>query len=196
MEAIIINNINKSIFAGLSIGLGGILFLNCENKTIGAFLFSIGLFSVLVFGFDLFTGKVCNKYFLKKPFTLITIWVGNLIGAVAIGLLSSVNNSTYIAANNVIINKLSKPVPLIDGVVCGICIAIAVKGYKFAEGFGKYLAIILGVMVFILCGSEHCVADMYYFAAARIINLEVVKFILLVTVGNILGGALFSGIGD
>lgn len=111
------------------------------------------------------------------------------------GLLASTNVNTYQAANVIANSKLEKSLPLIPGFICGICIAIAVKGYKVAEGFGKYLAVVLGVMVFILCGSEHVVADMFYFAAARMCNLEVMKFILIVTVGNVLGGVLFSEIG-
>lgn len=184
----------KSLYAGISIGLGGIIFLNCQDKTLGAFLFSIGLFAVLVFGFDLFTGKVCNTDYLKRPGELIKIWIGNLVGAVLMGLVASTNSETYQIANNIVASKLSKPLPLILGFICGICIAIAVKGYQKAEGFGKYLAIVLGVMVFILCGSEHVVADMFYCAAARMCNLEVIKFILIVTIGNVLGGVLFSEI--
>ena len=184
----------KSLYAGISIGLGGIIFLNCADKTLGAFLFSIGLFAVLVFGFDLFTGKVCNKDYLKRPVDLIEIWIGNLVGAVLMGLIASTNVNTYQAANVIANSKLEKSIPLVPGFICGICIAIAVKGYQKAEGFGKYLAIVLGVMVFILCGSEHVVAYMFYFAAARMCNLEVMKFILIVTIGNVLGGALFSEI--
>ena len=59
-----------------------------------------------------------------------------------------------------ILAKISKPLlnVFIDGIICGLCIAVAVKGYRKAEGAGKYFAVILGVMVFILAGSEHVVA--------------------------------------
>ena len=48
----------RSICAGAAIALGGTVFLACSNKIVGAFLFAIGLLTVLVFGFDLFTGKI------------------------------------------------------------------------------------------------------------------------------------------
>ena len=50
------------------------------------------------------------------------------------------------------------------GILCNILIYIAVEGYgKIQHETGKYLALLFGVMVFILCGTEHCVADMFYF---------------------------------
>ena len=179
----------------MCIGLGGIIFLSCENKTIGAFLFSIGLFAVLVFGLDLYTGKVCNISYYKTPAELIKIWIGNLVGAVGMGLIASTNDTLHQAAYSLAITKTEKPLPIIHGLICGLCIAIAVKGYGIAESSGKYIAIIFGVMVFILCGSEHVVADMFYFGAARVINIDVIKFLVLVTVGNTLGGFVFSKIG-
>ena len=48
-----------AILAGVSIAIGGTVFLSVENKMIGALLFTVGLFTVCTFGFNLFTGKVC-----------------------------------------------------------------------------------------------------------------------------------------
>ena len=46
------------------------------------------------------------------------------------------------------------------GILCNICIFIAVNGYaNNPHQVGKYLALFLGVSVFILCGTEHSVAD-------------------------------------
>ena len=43
-------------------------------------------------------------------------------------------------------------------------IYIGVEGYRSnPHELGKYLALFFGVCVFILCGFEHCVANMYYF---------------------------------
>ena len=47
------------VLAGISISLGGTVYLLSADKTVGALLFSVGLFCVCVFGFNLFTGKVC-----------------------------------------------------------------------------------------------------------------------------------------
>ena len=43
---------------------------------------------------------------------------------------------------------------------------------------------------FILCGFEHSIADMFYFAAARAFSFEYALFILIVVLGNAIGGML------
>jgi len=184
----------RAVCAGAAIALGGTVYLSCQDKVVGAFLFSVGLITVLAFGFDLFTGKACNGDYLKKPGTLALIWLGNFVGAAFFGLMVSTHGALYETASAVTAAKLDKPVYIIiiDGLICELCIAIAVCGYKKAEGFGKYLVVILGVMVFILCGSEHVVADMFYLAAARTVRLlDAVVFLALTTVGNVLGGIVW-----
>ena len=184
----------RAICAGAAIALGGTVFLSCQDKVAGACLFSVGLISVLVFGFDLFTGKACNGEFLKKPGTLALIWLGNFVGAALFGLMVSTHGPLYDTASVLSAAKLDKPIyiVIIDGIICELCIAIAVYGYKKAEGFGKYLIVVLGVMVFILCGSEHVVADMFYLAAARTVRIvDAFLFLLWTTIGNILGGIIW-----
>ena len=46
----------QGILAGISISLGGTVFLMSADKTVGALLFAVGLFCVCAFGFSLFTG--------------------------------------------------------------------------------------------------------------------------------------------
>lgn len=79
----------KSILAGVMIGVGCNVYLSCENKYIGALLFSIGLITILIFEFNLYTGKVC--YIPKKgiSFTkqVLIILIGNIIGCICMGLM-------------------------------------------------------------------------------------------------------------
>ncbi|MGL6221297.1 MAG: formate/nitrite transporter family protein, partial [Lacrimispora sphenoides] len=49
----------NAIIAGIAISIGGVIYLTLENHIAGSFLFSIGLFTIYTFGFNLFTGKVC-----------------------------------------------------------------------------------------------------------------------------------------
>ena len=55
---------------------------------------------------------------------------------------------------------------------------------------GKYLAIILCVMGFILVGSEHCVADMFYYNMAGVYSSDIFVRLLVITAGNAVGGIL------
>ncbi len=184
----------RSICAGASIALGGTVYLSCENKIAGAMLFSVGLITVLVFGFDLFTGKACNETYIKSPPALALIWIGNLIGAVAFGLMVSVHPTLLEAASKLAAAKFDKPfyVIIVDGIVCEFCIALAVRGYAKAESFGKFLIVVFGVMTFILCGAEHVVADMFYFACARTTEIgATLIFLLWTTIGNTAGGIIW-----
>ena len=56
-------------------------------------------------------------------------------------------------------------------IFCNILIYIAVENYNCnPQEVGRYLAMFLGVVVFIFCGFEHCVADMFYFSLADVWN--------------------------
>ena len=51
-----------AILAGVCISMGGIAYLSCENVVVGALFFCVGLFIILNFNFNLFTGKVCYVF--------------------------------------------------------------------------------------------------------------------------------------
>ncbi len=78
-----------SILAGMLIGLGGIIYLRVGGP-VGASLFAIGLLTILHFKLELFTGKaglLATKEI--KPFKLLSIWLGNFLGASGMGVLYS-----------------------------------------------------------------------------------------------------------
>ena len=188
----------SGILAGISISIGGTVFLLCDSKIIGAIFFSVGLFSVCVFGFSLFTGRVCyvfdndRSYALKLPL----IWVGNLIGSLLVGFLEM---QTRLApqliekASAISQTKLSQGLlsAFILAVLCDVMIYIAVEGYKsISHEAGKYLAVFFGVTVFVICGFEHCVANMYYFTVGGAWSGKAVLYLLIMTAGNAVGGVL------
>ena len=73
-----------SLLAGLMIAIGGAVNLSVDNKVVGAFLFSIGLFTVVNQQFALFTGRV-GDFKLKQPaflIDLLIIWIGNFAATV------------------------------------------------------------------------------------------------------------------
>ena len=191
----------SSILAGMAIAIGGIANLTLENKVAGAIFFTAGLFTVCVFGFHLFTGKVCYVFENKAGYIidLIVIWLGNLAGAVITGFLilqtriSGINEK----AITMVSGKLSQnPLSVfILGIFCNIMIYIAVEGYRSCKHeIGKYLAIFFGVTVFVLCGFEHCVANMFYLTMANAWDQKALLFLLINTAGNIVGGMLIPGI--
>ena len=187
-----------AVLAGIAIGLGGLVFLSVDNKVIGSFLFTIGLFTVCTMGFNLFTGKVCYTFQNDTAYKigLPVIWLGNLVGT---GLTAGCAWMTRVApavsekAMGLCQTKLGDSYASLFflGILCNIFIYIGVEGYKSnPHEFGKYLALVFGVMVFILCGTEHCVADMFYFWMAGAWSGQAVVRLLVITLGNAVGGVL------
>lgn len=177
----------KSILAGIMISIGGIVFLKCDIKYIGAFLFSVGLVSVVMLGLNLYTGKIGYVLENDKAFfadTVLSI-VGNFAGCLLIGLAKSpIGNVQEICSS-----KLDKTYPeiFIDAILCGILIFICVDIFKKKK---TVVGILLCIPTFILCGFEHSIADMFYFINARMLSVDSVLFILIVVFGNAVGGLL------
>ena len=73
----------RALCTGFAIGIGGAVYLSCDNKYLGAFLFGTGLFTILTFGFNLFTGKVGYAVEREPAYILelLIVWLGNFGGA-------------------------------------------------------------------------------------------------------------------
>ena len=58
----------------------------------------------------------------------------------------------------------------------------------------KFVGISLPVMVFILSGFEHCVANMFYITYAGSWSLTAVLYVVIMSLGNGVGSLLLWGI--
>jgi len=186
-----------SVLGGVCIGIGGTVFLSCENKVTGALLFCLGLFTICTFGFNLFTGKVGYVFEQPLPYTgfVLSVWLGNLVGTGLVGYAVRATRIAGIAekAEALCQAKLNDDLLsiFILSILCNILMFIAVDGFKNnPHELGKYLGIFLGVSVFILCGFEHCVANMFYFSVANVWSAKTVLYLLVMSVGNAVGGVL------
>lgn len=189
----------KSFLAGIMISIGGTIYLSLENKMVGAFLFSIGLFMICVNGYNLYTGKIGYVIERKKGYVielLITL-LGNFIGTVSCGLVLSktrIYSSIKTVAINICTTKLNDNLLsiFILSIFCGMLMYLAVDLYKRKTDFGRYLGIFLGVTVFILAGFEHCVANMYYFTIADMWEGKTLLYVLIMILGNSVGSIIIS----
>ena len=186
-----------AVLAGLSISIGCVAFLASGNKIVGALFFVIGLFMVCNFNFNLFTGKVCYTLDNKPIYLgkLAIIWVGNFAGAALAALAVGATRleNLMATAQTIVETKMNDSLLslFLLGIMCNILIYLAVHGYKtFDNPLAKTLALVFGVSVFVLCGFEHCVADMFYFAFAGAWNWSMVGRLCMITLGNIVGGLL------
>lgn len=185
----------KSFLAGIMIAIGGTVFLSIENKVIGASLFSIGLFGVLIYNLNLYTGKIgylITNFNLKYIKELIITLIGNFIGACSVGFIlkytriyDKIYEKSLILANTKLNDNILSI--FILSIFCGLLMYYAVNGFKKQTDFGKYLVVYLGVAVFILCGFEHCIANMYYFSVADIWSLKTLGYTGIMVLGNSLG---------
>ena len=189
-----------AILAGVSIAIGGAIYLATENKVVGAIFFSVGLFTVCTKQLNLFTGKAVYLFDNKPQFLidLVIIWIGNFAGAWAVAALLSLTRQAdklTEAASALAETKANDSLLslFILGVFCNICIYIAVDSYgKNTHDLGKYIGLVFGVTAFILAGFEHSVADMFYFAmAGRLFEGRVLLCLLVITLGNVAGGVVF-----
>ena len=177
------------------IAIGGTVFLSIENKVIGASLFSIGLFGVLIYNLNLYTGKIgylITNFNLKYIKELIITLIGNFIGACSVGFIlryTRIYDKIYEKALNLANIKLNDNILsiFILSIFCGLLMYYAVNGFKKQTDFGKYLVVYLGVAVFILCGFEHCIANMYYFSVADIWSLKTLGYTGIMVLGNSIG---------
>ncbi|MCR4668398.1 MAG: formate/nitrite transporter family protein [Clostridia bacterium] len=185
------------IIGGMCISIGGCAFLASESKVVGAVFFVVGLFTICTFGFNLFTGKVCYSLENNAKYlgTLGLIWLGNFAGCLIMGGLLRLTRLTALVekAQGVADTKLGDSLLsiFILAIFCNILIYIAVDGFKNnPHEIGKYLALFFGVTVFVLCGFEHCVANMFYITAAGKWSGYALLFIIVNTLGNAAGGLL------
>lgn len=183
----------RAILAGIAIGLGGCIFMGMvtsEYKWVGAILFSIGLFTVFTFRLDLYTGKVGYAVENKPSYLvdLVVIILGNFVGALIVGQMIPMPEAAEVL---IVDAKLGGDIDwwrvFCKGVFCGMLMFIAADYYKTQK---KYLATFVCVPVFILAGFEHSIADMFYFCASGTFTLDAFLFILVVIVGNAVGGIL------
>ena len=174
----------KGILAGIMISIGGTIYLSLENKIVGAFLFSIGLFMICVNGYNLYTGKIGYIIERKKGYIieLILTLIGNFIGTVASGLVLShtrIYDKIKIASEIICQAKLNDTLLsiFILSIFCGMLMYLAVELYQPKKD---------------LSGFEHCVANMYYFTVAEMWSMNTLLYVLIMILGNSVGSIIIS----
>ena len=201
------------IFAGLAIGLGSLAFtvatsfatnevgkVPSEWLMVGSALFSIGLILVCVLGLQLYTGKIGvvfddREKLKENAINLPIMLVGNAIGAFALGIICHFifMNVPEIAKRIVDIAdaKISSNYVFIEGILCGALVYIAVFFFKNLQNWGmKIIGIIVAVTLFVYCGFQHCIANMFYFGMAFNWNINMLWNLLIVILTNSVGALL------
>lgn len=192
-------------FAGVAASLGGAL----GGKLASTAIFPIGLTMVLLAGSELFTGNCLFLMpLLRGDITAgrmlrswAAVYLGNLIGSVAVAFLvvrCGALDGAAEAAVTTAVTKAGLPfgVALLRGVLCNFLVCLAVwMAFCAQSAGGKVVSLFGPIFLFVLCGFEHSVANMYYIPAGIFLaeGGEVTwgslwQNLLPVTLGNMLGG--------
>ena len=128
----------KSVLAGIMIGIGGTIYLSIDNNVVGASLFGIGLFMIVIYGFNLYTGKIgylVDNFNFKYIKMLVITLIGNFIGTFFVGYIlkftriySLIHDKAKILVNVKLDDSLISI--LILAFFCGILMYLAVNTYK------------------------------------------------------------------
>jgi formate/nitrite transporter len=235
------NLIILGIFAGIFIAFGGFasqtISHSVTNTGLAKFasgaVFPVGLILVVVAGAELFTGNnlmivgvLDNKItFGEMLRNWVIVYLANLVGSIilaflvnASGLLSLSGGGLGATVIKAAVAKASLPFSqaLVRGIMCNILVVLAVwMAIGSKDVISKIFACWFPVMLFVMSGFEHSIANMYFIPAGifassnpayleagnisadAIANLNMGGFfanIIPVTLGNIIGGAIVVGI--
>lgn len=195
-----LNNIKLSILSGLMIAVGGTIYLSCIAKgwsPFGAVLFAAGLYTICVYGFNLYTGKVGYIAYHFKDVNYIglvlLILVFNLITTYLLGIVCAYAFPTIVEpAKKIYEAKLAAPLLrlLITGIFCGLLMFLAVDTWKKGSPFGCFIYI----PVFIISGFDHSIANSFYNGVANgfadAFTMQNALVVVTVVIGNAIGGML------
>lgn len=180
----------KAVYAGFAIGIGGIVYLSVEQKVIASLLFSFGLLTIVVQEYNLYTGKIGFVKQIGEIPDMLLIILGNYFGTL---LAAGIANAATLGIDSRELAKLKlSKTPLqifLLSAFCGVMMYLAIDNYKKSKHF---LFVIAPVMIFILSGFEHSVANMFYFNLAQSFQLKTFGYIGLMLLGNGVGAKLFA----
>ena len=192
--------LRSSIFAGICIGTAGFGFLasgiqaETYGSLAGAVLFSLGLLAVVGYKLKLYTG---TAGFIEKNQVgeLFLILLGNIIGCLCLALLARVSPMDIQGAAQNILELRLRTGALrcgLLGIGCGFLMTTAVT---FARQ-EKYLPLLFGVPLFIVCGFTHCVADAFYYLCVPVTfmkahALQILGTYACIVIGNLIGCNLY-----
>lgn len=204
-----------SLLGGLFIGLGYYGYLRLSSGYItydffASLVFTSGLVLIIIGGGELFTGDCLFTFGLfhrrysvwRMLFYLLIVWVGNFIGAIILALFVKIgfDVKSFMDITRVVNAKVTNLTFLkafISGILCNILVAMAVYMSAASDSVsGKVLTTVIPISLFVICGFEHCVANMFilsygYFEIETLTLADIfLKNLLPVTLGNIVGGGL------
>lgn len=188
-----------AMLGGSFVSFALIVNLLCDNKYVGAFLFSFALVCVIGFKINLITGTFSKITLIEnKVKTSIIVFMGNFVGTFFVGA-----SYRYVYKYEQIAEKATEYLTakvgqsmlslFIMSILCGIFIGVAIWAqYVDMHETTKLYITIFAVVFFIMIGADHCVANMSLIHLLADYSGKNMFFLLQNTIGNLAGGILVS----
>ncbi|MDD6779370.1 MAG: formate/nitrite transporter family protein [Bacteroidales bacterium] len=154
------NIFRSAIMAGVCIGIAGFGYL-AVGGVVGAVTFAFGLLAVVHYRLKLYTGTA--GFFKKGELAqLCLILAANIVGCLLVALMARMSPMhLQDTAQRIVEGRLNAGIAQCGllAIGCGFIMTTAVKWAREA----KFLPLLFGVPLFIICGFPHCVADAFYY---------------------------------
>ena len=185
-----INILRSAIIAGICISIGCVVNLRVGGVA-GAVLFAFGLLAVVHYKLKLYTGTA-GFIRAKGDWSMLgTVLLGNIIGCALTALACTYAQPDILPPDLAIVQSRLAKGPLacfLLAIGCGFIMTTAVQ---FGRE-GKFLPLLFGVPVFILCGFAHSVADAFYFLAVpELYSIDLLMVYIAEVLGNFVGCNLY-----
>lgn len=184
-----ISLMKSAILAGICIGIAGFGFL-AVGGVVGAVTFAFGLLAVVHYRLKLYTGTA--GFFVKgELLQLCLILAMNIVGCLLVAMMARVSPMPLQeTAERLLVGRLAAgwwQCGLL-AIGCGFIMTTAVKWGRE----GKFLPLLFGVPLFIICGFPHCIADAFYYLVVPADFLvenagEVILLYISIVLGNFVG---------
>lgn len=214
MRPLILNSICAGAVIALAAMVSSYVSYTIDSESIArlirGIIFPFGLTIIVMLQLSLFTGNIYlfkKKLFRELGFGKMTaIWIvsfiGNFIGALiivsALAQYFPQNFAEYTIKIAEVKTTLDFTQAIIYGILCNVLVCLGVvlaaKGATISQ---KFLGALLPVSLFVICGFEHSIANMYYIPAGMALTSTITPQmlganLLPVTIGNIIGGLVIA----
>ena len=182
--------LRSAIIAGICISIGCVVNLRVGGVA-GAVLFAFGLLAVVHYKLKLYTGTAGFIRARGDWSMLGAVLIGNIVGCALTALACTYAQPDILPPDLAIGQSRLAKGPLacfLLAIGCGFIMTTAVQ---FGRE-GKFLPLLFGVPVFILCGFAHSVADAFYFLAVpELYSIDLLIIYIAEVLGNFAGCNLY-----
>lgn len=186
--------VSKSLLAGVTIGIGGLLYLASFNIILGAILLASVLIGTNLLNLNSFTDKSGFISDSQDARRLVLVLCLNMVAAFIFGLIVKLMvPGISKSADAILFTQLNTGLLsiIIKSLVAGFLITLAIE----AHSNSKHILSLLYFMGLIVTDCTHCILSVFYYVVSYTFYNDIEWFILqllLIIVFNFIGSILYN----